>query len=75
MMRQLIIAGLILYLIHIYNPKYYQWITTNMQQIQIFCILGVLLLVYRSNDFDEYTKKTFHFIKKMDADKKINQNA
>ena len=68
MAKQLLILILVVYLVHVYNPKYYEWIQSNIRNIQIIGVLAVIYFIYRSKDFDDYTQKTFGFFRKLDVE-------
>ena len=66
--KQILILLLVAYLLHMHNPKYYEWIHTNVRNIQMIAVVLVIFLIYRSNDLDNYTKKTFGFFRQLDVE-------
>ena len=67
MAKQLILLLLVIYFVHLYNPKYYEWAQDNIRNFQMFGILLCILFIYRMDEFDDYMKTTFSFFKRLDA--------
>ena len=66
MIKNIIIFSLLIYLIHLYDNSYYNWIIDNINSIKIYFIIFIIIVIYQIDDLDKYIKEICKHANKID---------